>query len=131
MRLHHCGICFSMIGGLLVDRVGRRPLLLAGLSGCVASLILEAVMVALYAPTGTNKAGLRAGVAALFVFITFHGLSVDIVCYLVVSELWPNHLRAKGGAWAFIAGAITNLIFLQSAPTAFANIGWKYFLVRF
>ena len=121
----------SIIGGLLVDRVGRRRLLLTGLGGCVASLILEAVMVALYATGGTNKAGLRTGVAALFIFITFYAVSVDIVCYLVVSELWPNHLRAKGGAWAFCSGTITNLIFLQSAPTAFANIGWKYFLVRF
>ena len=97
----------------------------------MASLIVEAVMVALYAKTGTNKSGLRAGVAAFFVFIAFYATSVDIVCFLVVSELWPNHLRAKGGAWAFCSGAIINLIFLQSAPTALANIGWKYFLVGF
>ena len=88
-------------------------------------------MVALYAKEGTNKAGLRAGVAAFFIFIAFYAVSVDIVCYLVVSELWPNHLRAKGGAWAFISGSLTNLIFLQSAPTALANIGWRYFLVSF
>ncbi len=115
----------------MVDRVGRRRLLLTGLSGCVGSLIVEALMVALYATNSTNKAGLRTGVAGFFVFIAFYALSVDIVVYLVVSELWPNHLRAKGGAWAFCFGAITNLILLQSAPTAFATIGWKYFLVCF
>ena len=88
-------------------------------------------MVSLYATSGTNKSGLRAGVAAFFVFEAFYATTVDIVCYLVVSELWPNHLRAKGGALAFVAGAITNLTFLQSAPTAFENVGWRYFLVRF
>ena len=122
------GFGCSLIGAFLVDRVGRRCLLLVGLGGCVVSMAIEAAMVKLYAGS-TNVAGLRAGVAALFMFVASYSVSVDIVCYLTASELWPNHLRARGGAWVYCAAALTNLAFTQAAPTAFATIGWKFFLV--
>jgi hypothetical protein len=104
-------------------------LLFIGLSGCAISLAIEAAIVAVYAPAGTNRTALSVGVAALFLFESFYSVSVDI-CYFVISvELFPTHLRAKGTTLAFSSTVLTNVVFLQAAPTAFANIGWKYFLV--
>jgi hypothetical protein len=51
-----------------MDRVGRKPLMLASVIGCCASLILEAAMIASFAsPIGPvpNEAGLRTCVAAM------------------------------------------------------------------
>ena len=86
-------------------------------------------MVALYVGEGTNKAGLRMGVAALYMYIAFYCVSIDICCFIVAAEIFPNHLRSKGTTLAFAVCALTNLVFLQAAPTALAGIGWKYFLV--
>lgn len=45
------------------------------------------------------------------------------------SELFPNHIRSKGVALAIATLALTDLVYLQATSTAFANIGWKFFLV--
>ena len=35
------GIIFNFVGAALMDRIGRRPLMLFGISGCCVALILE------------------------------------------------------------------------------------------
>jgi hypothetical protein len=40
-------------------------------------------------------------------------------------------MRAKGVAASIATMALTDLVYLQVMTTAFANIGWKYFLVSF
>ncbi len=51
-----------------MDRVGRKPLMITGVVGCCACLIVEAAVIASFAtpiPAVPNLAGLRTGVAAL------------------------------------------------------------------
>lgn len=51
-----------------MDKVGRKPLMIFGIAGCLACLIVEAALVATFAspvPDDPNKAALRAAVAAL------------------------------------------------------------------
>jgi hypothetical protein len=112
-----------------VDRIGRRALLLSGLTGCLVSLVVETAIVALYAGDGTNKAALRTGVAAFYCYEAFYSLSIDICNFVIATELFPNHLRAKGTTLATASSAITNLIFLQAASAGFQDIGWKFYLV--
>jgi hypothetical protein len=53
-----------------MDKIGRKPLMIFGIGGCLACLIVEAALVASYAspvPAEPNKAALRAAVAALCV----------------------------------------------------------------
>ncbi|KAF8212867.1 hypothetical protein K438DRAFT_1957455 [Mycena galopus ATCC 62051] len=39
------------------------------------------------------------------------------------------HIRAKGVGITIVALSLTDLAYLQASATAFANIGWKYFLL--
>jgi len=112
-----------------MDRFGRRPLMLAGIAGCCIMLCIEAAMVALYAEAGTNKAGLGVGVAAFYVFLIFYSLGIDVCGVVFYSELFPNHIRAKGVAMAVMSIALTDLVYLQATAQAFAKIGWKFYLV--
>lgn len=113
-----------------MDWTGRKPLLMIGLGGCCFSLILEAVMVARYAETGSNnEAGLRMGVAATYIFLAFYSVGVDVAGVVFYSELFPNHIRAKGISLSIAVIALTDLVYLQATATAFANIGWKFFLI--
>lgn len=70
------GIIFNAVGAAIMDRTGRKPLLLLGVAGCCACLIIEAAMVAQYAAAGTNKAGLGVGVAAFYVFLAFYSVGM-------------------------------------------------------
>lgn len=105
-------------------------------------------MVAQYAAAGTNKAGLGVGVAAFYVFLAFYSVGmltsinlpfkstinnifpgVDVCGVVFYAELFPNHIRAKGICLCVATIAITDLVYLQATATAFANIGWKFYLV--
>jgi len=126
------GFPANFLGACIMDRVGRKPLMIIGVAGCCACLIVEAAIVASFAspiPAVPNFAGLRAGVAAFYVFLLFYGCGIDVAGVVFYSEVFPNHLRAKGVALAIATIALTDLVYLQSAATAFANIGWKFFLI--
>jgi len=113
-----------------MDWTGRRPLLMIGVGGCCVALILEAVMVARYAETNSgNTAGLRMGVAAAYIFLAFYSVGVDVAGVVFYAELFPNHIRAKGIAMSIAVIALTDLVYLQATATAFANIGWKFYLL--
>ncbi|CAL5868383.1 uncharacterized protein PFLUO_LOCUS2608 [Penicillium psychrofluorescens] len=118
----------NYVSSVLVDRLGRVKLFLIGFSGCLVSLIFETVMVARYTGS-TNEAGLRAGVFFLFLYITFYGCCVDAITYVYCSEIFPSHIRARGVAFSLAVLFLTAMVYLEAAPTAFAQVGWKYYLV--
>jgi MFS family permease len=123
------GIIFNFVGACIMDRVGRRPLMLFGVSACCVCLIIEAAMVANFAAEGTNKAGLGVGVAAFYCFLAVYSVGVDVAGVVFYGELFPNHTRAKGICLSIATIALTDLVYLQATATAFANIGWKFYLV--
>lgn len=103
--------------------------MLGGIIGCMLCLCIEAAMVSEYAGAGTNKAGLGVGVAAFYIFLIVYSFGIDVCGVVFYSELFPNHIRAKGVALAIMSIALTDLVYLQATAEAFAKIGWKFYLV--
>lgn len=120
---------FNVIGSFAADYYGRRPLLMTGFGLCMTWLSIHTAMVALYAGDGTNSAGLATAVAMFFLFNASYALAGDVGVFIIVGEIFPNHLRGRGATIAFISTTLTNLIYLQVAPTGLRNVGWKFFLV--
>lgn len=58
-----------------------------------------------------------------------YGCCVDATTYVYCSEIFPSHIRARGVAFSLAVLFITALVYLEAAPTAFARIGWKYYVV--
>ncbi|EXJ74794.1 uncharacterized protein A1O5_01490 [Cladophialophora psammophila CBS 110553] len=112
----------NAIGATFMDRVGRKPLMLFGVGGCCFWLIIEAAIVANFAGTA-NTSALAMGVAALFLFEVIYSCGVDVAGIVFYSELFPNHLRAKD------KGTLLTGCNDVVTATAFANIGWKFYLV--
>ncbi|RFU26446.1 hypothetical protein B7463_g9886, partial [Scytalidium lignicola] len=111
----------------IVDRLPRNILMTIGLTGCLASLISEAAIQAKYLG-GTNKSALAGGVAMLYSYVFFYAMFLDGCSFWYVGEIFPSHLRANGFALAMAGICLADIIWLGAAPTAFADIGWKYYL---
>lgn len=122
-------MCF--VGSVLSDIVGRRPVILVGVAGCCCCLIVEACAVKYFTGHESRKSLGRLGVAAFYMFTAFYNPSMDDVANIYYAEVFPNHIRSKGVALTNLVIALADLVYLQVTPYAFANIGWKYFLVSF
>ncbi|KJZ07509.1 MULTISPECIES: sugar porter family MFS transporter [unclassified Halomonas] len=96
-------LVFTMIGMSLIDRFGRRTLLFIGSAGYLVSLVL--ISRAFFADAlGGLEVPLLLGL-----FIAAHAISQGAVIWVFISEVFPNHVRARGqsfGAsihWVFAA----------------------------
>jgi hypothetical protein len=56
-------------------------------------------------------------------------MGIDVAGVVFYSELFPNHIRAKGVCLSMATIALTDLVYLQATSTAFAVIGWRFYLV--
>lgn len=55
-------------------------------------------------------------------------MTLDGGQFVYLSEIFPTHLRAKGISLGMAGLNVINIVWLQVAPTAFQNIGWKFYL---
>jgi len=118
----------TIVAMTYVDRVRRNILMGLGFAGCCIAVTLEMILTAKYLNSG-NKAGLAAAVFAFFFYIFCYNLCLDGPALFYHAEIWPTNMRAKGLTlgMAFYGGI--NIVWLQAAPTAFKNIGWKYYII--
>lgn len=111
------------------------------------SLSLVTAMVAEFAGT-KNQAGNAMGVLFTFCFITCYGGGIDVVSYVYCSmscfpqscqycfvintpigEIYPTQFRSQGMAWSIVGTFLSTLAYVEAAPTALANIQWRYYLI--
>ncbi|WP_374012588.1 sugar porter family MFS transporter [Pseudoxanthomonas koreensis] len=120
------GACLVTI--VLVDRVGRKPLLWVGSAGMAISL---AVVAAAFA-TGTlddagklqlpGQMGLVALVAAN-IYVVFFNASWGPIMWVMLGEMFPNQIRGSGLAVAGLAQWVANFIITWTFPMLLAGIG--------
>lgn len=92
---------------LLIDRIGRKPLLLAGSVGMALTLGAMAVVFAAagVGPDGTpvlSHTAALAGLTAANLYIVAFGMSWGPVMWVLLGEMFPNEIR---GAALAISGA--------------------------
>jgi MFS family permease len=97
------------IGVFFVDYFPRNRLISVGLIGCSICLAVEAALTAEFVPSG-NEPALRAAVAMFFVWFVFYGLFLEGVQFAYVTEIFPNHLRAKGTCLAIATISLMNIM---------------------
>ena len=120
-------LIFTFVGLYLIDRIGRRTLLIIGSLGYIISLSLVAWSFSSHAsPTFL--------MTFLLLFIASHAIGQGAVIWVFLSEIFPNKIRAMGqsfGAsvhWVF-AGIITLItpFFLDEKKGIFKDNPWPIF----
>jgi MFS transporter, SP family, galactose:H+ symporter len=89
----------------LIDKMGRRPLLLLGLLGMTLSL--TAIGTLFYFESGLMGIG---AIICLFFYITFFAISLGPIAWLIISEVFPLEIRGKAMGFAITANWICNVI---------------------
>ncbi|MCT9929502.1 sugar porter family MFS transporter [Planotetraspora sp. A-T 1434] len=111
----------TLIAIALVDRAGRKPLLLAGSIGMAVSLATAAWAFSSAVRTGgTVRMPSPQGLVALLaahVFVLFFALSWGVVVWVLLGEMFPNRIRAAALGVAAAAQWIANWLVTVSFPT--------------
>jgi len=112
----------------LMDRWGRRPMLLTGLA-CVAGVeIYAAVMQRVFQHTD-NRVGKGFAILGIYLFVTVYYALINSTTWLYGAEILPNAIRSKIMGVACASHFIINVALTQAGPTAFATIHENYYYV--
>lgn len=121
-------IASTFVAMLLIDRVGRRPLLLYG---AVAMSVCLAAVAAVFAFAARNDSGQialstsQAAIAliAAHAFILSFGSTWGPCAWVVLSEMFPNQIRGSAMAVATFVLWVANFAITMAFPVLLANVG--------
>ncbi|WP_300434939.1 sugar porter family MFS transporter [Christiangramia sp.] len=117
-------LLFTLLGVFLIDKLGRKQLMLYGSIGYIISLSLVAAAFFL------NWGGLWVPIF-LFLFIASHAIGQGAVIWVFISEIFPNRLRASGQAFGSSTHWVLAAIIPSSIPFLFSSIGPGYVFAFF
>ena len=100
-------VIMTLVAIRLIDRVGRRVLLLVGLAGMTVSLCVLAGGFLLGTQSGAVGWITTASIAA---YVGFFAVGLGPVFWLLISEIFPLAVRARGMSFATIANWGFNLL---------------------
>jgi SP family sugar:H+ symporter-like MFS transporter len=125
-------IVTTLLAISLIDRSGRKPLLIVGSAGMTVTL---GVMAYIFGTAGANAAGEpvlhgAAGPVALVaanMFVFFFGMSWGPVVWVMLGEKFPNRIRAAALSVAAAAQWVANWVISTSFPSLKdAGLGLAY-----
>jgi len=119
---------FTIVAILLVDRVGRKPLLLIAAAGMgVSQLLLGAAFKV------ENLAG-SAILLLILLYIAFFAMAMGPIVWVVLSEIFPTRMRGSAMAIATVALWIADFAVTLSFPVIADRLNettafWSYALM--
>jgi sugar porter (SP) family MFS transporter len=120
-------LVFTFVGLWLIDRIGRKTLLIIGSFGYIISLSMVAYGF-------INHSAPEFMLSFLLLFIASHAIGQGAVIWVLISEIFPTQIRAKGQAfgasihWIFAALiTLVTPVFLDSENGIFKDNPWPIF----
>ncbi|PVH68750.1 general substrate transporter [Cadophora sp. DSE1049] len=120
----------SFIPWFLIDRIGRRPLLLSMISVMAAVMAVQAALI--FQVQNETSIAHSAGIGAAAMLFVFQGaftIGFQATVWVYPSEILPLRLRQRGSSISTAANWIFNYMIVQITPIAIENIGWKTYII--
>ncbi|KEY69461.1 hypothetical protein S7711_02002 [Stachybotrys chartarum IBT 7711] len=121
---------FSLIaavyGASLLDRLGRRPMMLWGLLGCLVSYVF---LTAFTAQTSSNPDLSYGVIVFIYLFGIFFAWGFTPLQTLYSVECLENRTRAKGSGLNFLFLNIAMVVNTYGISEGMEAIGWRLYLV--
>ena len=120
----------TIVGMSLVDRIGRKPLLLGGLIGIIIGEVFLGSLQFFHLAVQTKGV---LSLVGLLIFIVGYAIGPGVVVWLAMSELFPTRDRGKGLAVCLFLNSLGSTLVATSFLTLSHNIGISnvYFLGAF
>ncbi|KAK6222978.1 sugar transporter Stl1 [Colletotrichum tabaci] len=124
----------SLVALPLIERTGRRKLMLFGAFGMMASMAILAgtVSTGTVDETGAPKLETKYGVTAtvfLFVFNSFFAIGWLGMTWLYPAEITNLRIRIQANALSTCSNWLSNFLIVMITPPAFANLGYKTYVM--
>jgi sugar porter (SP) family MFS transporter len=100
-------LVFTIAAVLLLDRVGRRPLLITGTVGLTVALV---VLGAFFQISALQQNAPWVALAALLLFMASFAIGLGPVFWLMISEIFPLKYRSSAMAVSTVANWSANLL---------------------
>lgn len=118
--------CFVTVA--LVDRIGRKPLLLIGSAGMAVTLfaMVFAFSQGSLDPSGKLVLSQQLGIIAVIaanLYVIFFNVSWGPVMWVMLGEMFPNQIRGSALAVCGFAQWFSNYLIAQSFPIMAAGLG--------
>ena len=116
MAIGFTNLIFTMVGMSVIDKVGRKTLLLIGAVGTASCLGGVAWIF-------TTHSHQWALVWLLVTYIAFFAMSQGAVIWVYIGEVFPNHVRSKGQGVGNASHWIMNTAIALTFPMIATNMG--------
>ncbi|WP_129114554.1 sugar porter family MFS transporter [Halegenticoccus tardaugens] len=121
-------VVMTVVAVLLMDRVGRRPLLLVGLGGMILTLV--GLGAAFFLPGLSGVVG-WAALGSLMLYVAFFAIGLGPVFWLLISEIYPLKVRGSAMGVVTVVNWVANLLVAQTFLQLVGAIGehgtfWLY-----
>eukprot|EP00249_Psilotum_nudum_P016042 c25626_g1_i1 orf=233-2161(+) len=124
---------FILVATFLLDRVGRKPLLLTSTAGMTASLFLlafrllfldkhnvlsDSIPAEAIAPNGVTNHAAALVIFAVCSYVSFFSIGMGPICWVMTTEIFPLQLRAQ----AMSLGIVINRVASGAVSLTFLSI---------
>ncbi|KAI5467512.1 general substrate transporter [Mariannaea sp. PMI_226] len=122
-------IVFTVPGMVIIDKVGRKPMLCVGSTVMWVSMILAGVLAAIYHKEwASHMAAAWTTVAFIWLYVGAFGATWGPVSWTLVAEIFPLSIRSKGSSIGASSNWLNNFAVAFFVPTMFKKLQWGTYI---
>ncbi|KKK21101.1 MFS sugar transporter [Aspergillus rambellii] len=122
------GLLGELLLMLVVDKIGRRKLIISGNLAMCLTYIISTILMARFPPEDNNSSA-HWGFIIMTWLYNFCFASMGSLSWMIPAEIFDTATRAKGVALGCMTSFAFNTMIGQVTPIGMTNSGWKFYIL--